>query len=646
MRKNLQNSIHLNSENDTKTIFDKLYFYFFLFIPIVYFPILVDPVLASRQFYLSFFLIIINLIYISKARKNEVQLKLNSSQIVFSILYILFITSLIISIIQAQVISESLNTIVRQLTIFGFFITTSLLFKTSQLNLQHIIKGIKYMLLISLTFSVFQFFTLDLVNNDFGKAVYAIYSTNGHKNLLSSYLLISTLILFLNDKKHKNFGFKTLIIFTLLLIIILQTRAVWLAGIIIFIIYLIMKSSSKSSSNKINPLVIFSAIVFILLTIGLLGKTNFFSHLLYSESVEERMDLWENSLLIIKNHFWTGIGAGNWQFKYTKFGLTHFDQGNVTSGWTTFQRPHNDFLWIFSEGGFFSGVLYFSLLGSSILYSIKNYILSIEKVDKQKYLILFCIIIVFFIISLFDFPFERIEHMLLISLIWAIIFSSNLNLKNEAVLKKNISINILPITLLIISLFTLFVSFKRMSGEFHTQKMYGYRQMANWQNVIEEAEQAKNDFYQVDPTSIPLDWYKGVAYFSMNQKDKAKKSFESAFKLSPYNIHVINNLASVNEVTGKHKKAIEYYRLALKISPNFEESLLNLAAVYYNEKKYENAYETINKCSSKSKDQKYLTFLPPILEAFSKTKKGQSTFNFNFNNKEDLTQKYLNSKKE
>ena len=92
-----------------------------------------------------------------------------------------------------------------------------------------------------------------------------------------------------------------------------------------------------------------------------------------------------------------------------------------------------------------------------------------------------------------------------------------------------------------------------------------------------------------------------------------KLDFEKAYKIAPYNIHVLNNLATCYANLGQTKKAIEYFNKALSISSNFEESILNLSGLYYNIHDFNNAYLTILKCNENSTDPKYIKFLYPIL---------------------------------
>lgn len=116
--------------------------------------------------------------------------------------------------------------------------------------------------------------------------------------------------------------------------------------------------------------------------------------------------------------------------------------------------------------------------------------------------------------------------------------------------------------------------------------------------------------------SAPIQWHKGVALFSSGDTYAEKTSFETAYALHPYNVHVINNLASCYEQLKDHNKAEAACQKALAISAEFEEARLNLSAVYYNMQACDKAFETIDKCDMQSKDEKYQLILPAILNAW------------------------------
>jgi tetratricopeptide (TPR) repeat protein len=121
--------------------------------------------------------------------------------------------------------------------------------------------------------------------------------------------------------------------------------------------------------------------------------------------------------------------------------------------------------------------------------------------------------------------------------------------------------------------------------------------------------------------ATPLVWYAGVAQFNLQRQKEAFDAFEQACRQHPYHLHVLNNLASSYELQGNHEKASEYYKQALTISPHFEDALVNLSIVYYNQERYRAASELLANCDPESdnpKLQRVLTMLQEKIKGETK----------------------------
>jgi tetratricopeptide (TPR) repeat protein len=320
----------------------------------------------------------------------------------------------------------------------------------------------------------------------------------------------------------------------------------------------------------------------------------------------------------MKEHPVLGVGAGNWQVHFPKYGLDKFSMKEVKNGTTTFQRPHNDFLWVWCEMGIPGLVAYISVFVIILYYLIKLLQRNEETGWRWSYAVFFAAVSSYVLIACIDFPLERIEHQLLVYLLFSMVVAQFYTTIRKPVAEPTNSLNfpIIAALLFLPVLFSGIVSYKRFIGEYHTQCLYGFERISDWTRMNKESEKAMNTFYSMDPMSAPIHWYKGVALFSSGDTYGAKTSFETAYALHPYNVHVLNNLASCYEQLKMHDKAKETYQKALTISSEFEEARLNLSAVYYNMQAYDKAFETIDKCDTQSKDEKYKLFLQAILNAW------------------------------
>ena len=69
----------------------------------------------------------------------------------------------------------------------------------------------------------------------------------------------------------------------------------------------------------------------------------------------------------------------------------------------------------------------------------------------------------------------------------------------------------------------------------------------------------------------------GMALMSTGQFEESKKILDRAINLNDQNIHVLNNLGLVHGYLANYQRANEYFDRALKVKPDFLNSLINLA---------------------------------------------------------------------
>ena len=427
----------------------------------------------------------------------------------------------------------------------------------------------------------------------------AIAATMGHKNLLSSIQFLMLPILIYTLAIGKRF-FKILSGFSILLILITlfqtQTRAV-LFAVGIFSISLLLLNKTKLHKKHF--------IGFLLSTILLLGSG--FAIMKYTNRldafIEEinrtlnftssaRYKLYNSSLQLIAEHPIFGVGPGNWKIDIWEYGLYI-----GTLGKSFAQRPHNDFIWVFSEGGFIAGLAYILLF---IILLRDSYYLHKKRKEEDGifYSLLFSCFLGFGFISLVDFPMERFSHNIIFFVLASFVIAGRI---------KKVKTKMptwFKLLLIGVSFFAIYVASIRYQGEIHSANAIHFKAKGNWNHVIKAINKGYNPiYYEMENSSTPLLWYRGVAYFNQQKYDLALKDFKDAYKVNPYHVHVLNNLATSWEMKGDSKKAKKFYRDVFKVNPTFKESRVNLAAILFNEKQYVEALDVI----LQSKDLGYWT---------------------------------------
>lgn len=436
------------------------------------------------------------------------------------------------------------------------------------------------------------------------EALYTISGLNGHKNLFRSFLFINLFFLvagyFKLPERWKLFSWMAIIL-SLLLLFFLKTKAVWMAAVVSVAVFTVVyHTSGKVKASRISPtLKMFVLLIvtnlFFLFVLPHIIKAALNYNLKFQDKGlsldQERLVIWDKTYHMIQTHPF-GVGSGNWQ--------TYFPQATLTGLWRaedlnyTFQRPHNDFLWILSETGWL-GLNVFLIFIFSLLVGLRTAIGAIsEKSSRMDMSLCMAAICGYLTISFFDFPKERIEHGILMSVIFAI--SAN-HIQRNITLKTWGLIPVRKIMLYIFSIlfFGLFLlGVLRCKGEFYTRKMYDAKLNKQHVLLVNAGNLALSPVYNIDPTSMPISWYMGNAETLVpNQQQKALEYFKEAYRLAPFNRNVINDLASGYATVGNLVLAKKYYKEAVLISPRFDEPKLNLVAIYINEKNFKMASECI-----------------------------------------------------
>lgn len=596
---------------------------FIVSLPLIFVQSVLDPVLLPRQLSLTIFCfltLVVNVYWFQKFIATASSFFKHS---VFFIFIALWVLAIILSYFVALNSTESLFIISKYCIGICFLIIISVLLVNNKITIEIISKSVCAFTLFVIGFAISDIYvqySLPIFD------IFSVQSTIAHKNLLSSILFLGLpfLVFTINYKWYWKLLSILTSLLALIIITIIQTRAVWLALIIAVPTFIIITIFSlKKIKHRLFLLITISFLIIIscVLYLYVFPNCTHFSHATSNASLSERIMIWENTLKMIHEHLFLGVGVGNWQIFFPKYGVDNFfwnGNNQVALGTLTFQRPHNDYLWIFSETGILGILAYLGAFITLLFYNIKLILVTKVLNFKIFYILIFAIIIGYTAISFFDFPLERIEHQILLYLLFAIIFASYYKQINVFTNKLNrISIIVAIFLVLVISVSAI-VSVNRIKSEYHTRKMLEYHITNNLSGIISEGNLAKSTYYNIDAMSMPTDWYIGVGWFSLNNIKQAAINFENAYTIHPYNIHVINNLASCNELLGNRQIAINLYTKALQISPNFTESLLNLSAVYFNLKMYNQAFTTINKCPVNTADSKYNTFIIPILKGYIK----------------------------
>ena len=448
-----------------------------------------------------------------------------------------------------------------------------------------------------------------------------VYSTMANCNLFSSIVFLSLPFALFG---YFTFSKKWLIVslisicFSLFIITIIKARSVWVAILFSIFIQILVVQFVKQKINLkkvflckksiLLTLLIITVVVFGFLSPNLseimdssLGRKNVVS----TRTLTIRLQAWEKTIPMIKEYPLLGVGTGNWKIMLPKYGVTGM---KTEKGAYQYIRPHNDFFWVLAEIGIIGFLFFLSIFVFVIYYIIRIISKSTKEDDTLLSIFLLFGFVGYIIISFFSFPKERIFH----SIIFIFMVSIITVIYNKYFPAKKPVKLFFPITMIILNIVILssilYFSYYRLKSEAHLFFALQARRVMDLKTQILAISEIDTRFYNMSPTGIPIYWYRGIAYYELNQIELALEDFREAYKKHPHHIFIINNLASCYEILDNHQEAIEYYNKVLQISPKFEETLLNLSAVYYNIRDYKKAYEVINRCDPETKNPKYYLY--------------------------------------
>lgn len=570
-------------------------------IPLCSYDYLIDPKLTSRHLLISVLTLILILFSLFNARKLTVYKNWLYWCLPFFFLFISYFSSSFFSLN----VGEAYFWIGKIAVYFSLFTVLLLLRFQDMLHVRKIAVAIMISVFVGLLLFLFEANEKQLLKTTtlIDKNLYSLSSPFGHKNLYASYLVLCIPFLgylFVKSRKIKRFWYVFVLILALGLIMVLQAKASILGLIIagIFLLPVVLFIIRKQNKKRFRIILIGGGVLLITSLLTIFLFQDHFALLFQTASVKERLLVWQNTASMIQEFPMTGVGGGNWQIYFPKYGLNSFHEINeqIHLGYQTFQRPHNDFLWVFSEAGVLGILAFVSIFLSGLIGVYRSFHQSNNYQEKIIPLLFGLGIIAYAIISVFDFPLERSEHVFIFILL--LVFSIPLTKSSKKRLKTSSLLGIF-ISLFIISGYSVYNTSIRIQQEKEHLKVLVAHRRGEWNAMLNVQNESNRHFYEIDNFSIPREWYRGVAHFTLGNIEKSKKAFENAYEQSPYQVHVINNLAGVYQNQGDHKKAIKFYDEALRIASYHPEILLNKSVALFNQKKIDAAFDNLLKLEYK-----------------------------------------------
>lgn len=609
----------MNLFNENKS-FNLILLIYFASLPFVFISSILESYLLARQLLTIIFLFVIIILLLKKS--NTINLFTLDAT---TLLYFGFIVFCGLSFLKSQMIDLSHASFSKYLTFFIFFLLVKLMIIKGYVTSNRLVRSVIIFGILALFIIILASIKKAINGQNLFLDVHLLSGTFGNKNFLSSILFMCLPFYFVGISISKKIKVISLtgIFFTVIILILLRTRTVMVALSIYLFLILCYYIKNKFSKKFFIGVLLSLTIIVIMLLYYFINikndlhsssdlKTKYLFRLFSSNTFFSRLEYWKQAAFIIKDNFFDGIGVGNWIATYPKYGLDQFSDIDIQNGKMLVNYPHNDFLMVLSEIGIFGFLCYLGIF-ISVLY--QAYWLSrndIKSTDRKNASYFLYFIICYVIIAFFDFPLTRIEHQILLLIVFSLINSKYLKVSNLHGYK--VSSRFIYVFSFLTLIYCSIILLYRINGETHLFKALEAEKENDNKTAIFELNKARNPFFSADNFALPLDWHLGKAYYNEGDFKESLYYYKNAYKINPYSIVVNNDLASTSIKNGKVKEAISHYKEALSISPHYQDARLNLAATYFNIQEYEKAFETIDLCDSNFKNDFYKQILTPIVE--------------------------------
>ncbi len=592
--------------------------------PLMYTTDLMDAALLPRQMALAISLLLGSMLWFglpTKMRERTFGLApLNPILISLGLLA----SWVMASVFYAVNTAEALNEGIKQFMLLAALVLMLTLLEGRREGIIIMVKIILVTALLSALSGVVQYFLylpdLELTADN----LYRITGLFAHRNLYSEFLFLCLPFciygaLFLPGGWQRLALFTT--VFILILNILLMARSVWVAlfaGFLAALLLVLMNRSQfmmyRQLLNRIIRLV-WMGLGAALIAAVLYGSL--FSFDAFRERFQEmtqrqygtthsRMILWEGSMDLVRSHPIAGIGSGNWKVWIPSTGI--HDELEARSN-TRIQRPHNDFLWIWTENGSIGLLLFLLFVVLLFRQGLKSLRHAAHPHDKWLIVLLLAGITGYLTISVFSFPRERIEHSLLFMAMTAVIMQHPTT-PGQRTSRNLLLSNRIGMPLILLSgLIGIVITLQRIRGEREMKAAYTYIQNADHAGVIRTVDKAVSSFYTLDLFSTPLEWYKGVANYQTGNTGEAERSFRNALADNPYHGHLITSMAILDEERGDTLSAIEKYKEALTYNARYRTARLRLIYLYLNKGEYAGALHQLTYLKPIKTDRYYDTYV-------------------------------------
>ncbi len=274
-------------------------------------------------------------------------------------------------------------------------------------------------------------------------------------------------------------------------------------------------------------------------------------------SATNRLAAWHKTSKMIAENSIFGVGAGQWKTSLPGYGL----QGLLfTNDGRLMAHAHNDFLETAAETGI-PGL--FTFLSVYVALLLSHARLPNKLSEKRRFAsgMVLAGSAAFAIVALFDFPFSRPMHLMLLSIITGVAIAGSTDDSGAAIpqLKWHVFV-------IIISVCGIVITLKRINVEKNLKKALTIFPTGNQCAQVVQLLDLDAFFYQLDPIGTPVSYYRGSCLLKIGRIEAGLRELEKALEQAPNHPEVLFNLSVTYAKIGQLNAALRLVRHASRIT--------------------------------------------------------------------------------
>lgn len=300
-----------------------------------------------------------------------------------------------------------------------------------------------------------------------------------------------------------------------------------------------------------------------------------------------RLMIWGVTARMIADHPLTGVGAGNFTVRlHEYFGEDDLDFSNVHTNWV---QPHNDFLWVFVEKGGLGILLFVGCFLAS--FAAIRTILRADGPLADRWLTLVTLmgLVSYGTLSCFDFPLERINHQVYFAVLLAVVTvvkhgilpaAGSSAVEGGARFAWPARLGRLVVVPLLMAALGMGIVYSVAAIQQEKDVIVARRawREGKWEEMLAAAQRARTPWKTLDPLVSPVAFLEGMAQVRLGHVPEGIECLERARIDNPNRMYVINNLGILYAGTGRFEEAIECFSIAANRYPHRIEPFSNLAS--------------------------------------------------------------------